>query len=99
MDLNLYKIFLEVAKTGSISKATESLYVSQPAVSYSVKTLEEQLECKLFNRTAKGVELTANEFYNTIIKIPVWYDDDDKLIGIKYIRAIKKVCNNIKELL
>lgn len=41
----------------------------------------------------------SNEFYNTIIKIPVWYDDDDKIIGIKYIRAIKKVCNNIKELL
>ena len=59
VDLNLYKIFLCVAECGSISKASEVLYVSQPAVSYSIKTLESRLGCKLFNRTAKGVELTA----------------------------------------
>ena len=59
IDLNLYKIFLCVAECGSISKASELLYVSQPAVSYSIKTLENRLDCKLFNRTAKGVELTA----------------------------------------
>lgn len=59
VDLNLYKVFLCVAECGSISKASEILYVSQPAVSYSIKTLESKLDCKLFNRTAKGVELTA----------------------------------------
>ena len=56
MDLNLYRIFLEVAKTGSISKAASSLFVSQPSISYSIKMLEEELKCKLFNRTAKGTE-------------------------------------------
>lgn len=60
MDLNLYRIFLEAAKTGSISKAASSLFVSQPSISYSIKMLEEELKCKLFNRTAKGTELTID---------------------------------------
>lgn len=40
----------------------------------------------------------AHKFYNNIIKIPIWYGEDEEEIIIKYIRAIKKVCNNIKEL-
>ena len=60
MDFNLYRIFLEVANTGSISKAASSLFVSQPSISYSIKMLEEELKCKLFNRTAKGTELTID---------------------------------------
>ena len=59
LDLNLYKTFLAVANTGSVSKAAQILYVSQPAVSYSIKTLENNLNCRLFIRTGKGVELTA----------------------------------------
>jgi len=43
-DLNLYRVFYMVAQTKSISKAAELLFVSQPAVSYSIKTLEEALE-------------------------------------------------------
>lgn len=55
IDLNLYKIFMVVAKHQSISKAAEELYVSQPAVSYSIKQLEQELGVKLFERTTKGV--------------------------------------------
>ena len=47
-DLNLYRVFYTVAQTKSISKAAQLLYVSQPAVSYSIKTLEENLGGKLF---------------------------------------------------
>ena len=60
MDLNLFKTFLKVAKNGSISKAANQLMVSQPSVSYSIKELENQLNCKLFIRNSKGVELTAD---------------------------------------
>lgn len=76
IDFNLYKTFFAIAKTGSISKAAETLYVSQPAVSRNLKLLEENLNCKLFNRTTKGVELTADAVkllhyvetaYNTMI--------------------------------
>ena len=60
LDLNSCITFLTVAKAKSISKAANTLHVSQPAVSYSIKILEERLNCKLFIRTAKGVELTAD---------------------------------------
>lgn len=53
-----YKIFYYVAKYQSISKTAENLLISQPAVSYQIKTLEEALGITLFVRTKKGVTLT-----------------------------------------
>lgn len=60
MDVNLeyYKIFYYVAKTGSITLAAEELSLSQPAVSQSIRNLERQLDITLFVRTKKGVRLT-----------------------------------------
>ena len=58
IDLNLFRTFFLVAETGSISKTAEKLFVSQPSISYSIKSLENSLDVKLFNRTGKGVELT-----------------------------------------
>lgn len=58
-NLDLYKVFFVVAKFKSMTKAAELLYVSQPAVSKSIKNLEEQLGTHLFNRTSKGLEPTA----------------------------------------
>ena len=57
-DLNLYKIFYVVAKSSTFSSAAKKLYISQPAISYSIKTLESQLNCKLFCRNTKNVTLT-----------------------------------------
>ena len=57
-DLNLYKTFYTVCKCKNISKAAELLYVSQPAVSKSIKILEENLNTTLFIRSSKGVSLT-----------------------------------------
>lgn len=58
INLNLYKTFYEVAKSGSISIASKNLYVSQPALSKSIKTLEDALDTKLFYRTISGMVLT-----------------------------------------
>lgn len=58
VNLELYRVFYAVAKLGSLTKAAESLYISQPAVSQSIKQLEGQLGGKLFIRTPKGMELT-----------------------------------------
>lgn len=57
-DFNLYKNFYYVAMTGSFSKAAEELYISQPSVSYNIKCLEQNLNCKLFIRKQRGIELT-----------------------------------------
>lgn len=53
-----YKIFYYVAMEESISKAATKLLISQPAVTWQIKSLEEQLNVTLFVRTKKGVSLT-----------------------------------------
>lgn len=58
IDLNLYKAFFTVARCKNISRAAEILFVSQPAVSKSIKTLESSLNVTLFSRSSKGVTLT-----------------------------------------
>lgn len=58
-NLELYKVFYCVAKCGSLTKAAQELYISQPAVSQSVKQLEGLLGVTLFNRTHRGMELTS----------------------------------------
>lgn len=60
MDINyeLYKVFYFVAKTLSFSEASKELYISQSAVSQSIKTLEKRLNQTLFIRSTKKVKLT-----------------------------------------
>ncbi|MCM3629652.1 LysR family transcriptional regulator [Paenibacillus glycanilyticus] len=61
MEVNLewYRVFYWIAKTGSLSKAAEQLHITQPAVSHTVKQLESALGGPLFFRTPRGVTLTA----------------------------------------
>ncbi len=59
MDINQLKSFVTVAAEGSITKASELLFLSQPAVSAQIKALEDELGLQLFNRTAKGMSLSA----------------------------------------
>lgn len=58
-NLEYYKTFYYVAKTESITQAASELAISQPAVSQSMKQLENLLGTKLFTRASKGVQLTA----------------------------------------
>lgn len=60
VNLDLYRVFYTVAKCGSLTRAAEELYISQPAVSQSVKQLENQLGVSLFKRTHRGMELSDN---------------------------------------
>ena len=68
IDFELYRIFYVVANHCNITKASEELNISQPAISKSIKNLEEQLGGQLFVRTKRGVVLTeeGREFYNYI---------------------------------
>lgn len=58
VNLELYRVFYTVAKCGSLTKAAQELYISQPAVSQAIRQLENQLGTTLFNRVHKGMELT-----------------------------------------
>ena len=53
-----YKIFYYVAKYKSISKAAQLLINNQPNLTRTIKNLENELGCRLFYRTNKGVILT-----------------------------------------
>lgn len=58
MDTRLLDYFLRVAELGSINKAATDLYLSQPALSRQIASLEHELNVKLFNRGQGGVKLT-----------------------------------------
>lgn len=56
--LSQYRIFYTVANEGNISRAAKALYISQPAISKSIRKLEEALGITLFSRNSRGVQLT-----------------------------------------
>lgn len=58
MHSRLLRSFLVVAEQGNISRAAEILHVSQPALTKSIRQLEQEYEVELFARTPKGVQLT-----------------------------------------
>jgi DNA-binding transcriptional LysR family regulator len=58
VDLHYLKIFYEVAKEKSFTKAANKLYINQSAVSIQVKKFEDLLNTKLFDRSAKKIKLT-----------------------------------------
>ena len=58
MNILHLKYAVEVAKTKSISKAAENLYMGQPNLSRAIKELEESLGITIFDRTPKGITLT-----------------------------------------
>ena len=57
MDISSYKAFLAVADLGTFSKAADSLFLTQPAISKRIALLEDQLSSKLFDRIGKRVIL------------------------------------------
>ena len=58
MDISALQAFIAVARNGSFSKASEQLFVTQPAISKRVAALEEELGTQLFNRIARQISLT-----------------------------------------
>ena len=68
VNLELYRIFYNVAKNKNITKTANEMMITQPSISKAIKNLEEQLGCQLFIRSKHGVSLTeeGNIFYNDI---------------------------------
>lgn len=79
MNNNDINAFSEVVKQGSFSKASEKLFITQSTLSSRIKTLEEELDCKLFYRKkgVRYVELTkaGKDFLNLIDRWnKLWYE-------------------------
>ena len=60
MTLQQLNYIITISETGSINKAAEKLYVSQPSLTNAIKELERELGIVIFNRTGRGVTLTAD---------------------------------------
>jgi DNA-binding transcriptional LysR family regulator len=60
IDFELYRIFVAVAEEENITRASDKLNISQPAITKQIKNLENQLSTKLFDRKSKGVSLTED---------------------------------------
>jgi len=58
VDISALQAFIAVARYGSFSKASEHLFITQPAVSKRVAALESELQTQLFNRIARQISLT-----------------------------------------
>lgn len=90
ISFDLYKVFYAVANNGSISKASEELLISQPAVTQSIHTLEGQLGVTLFIRTKKGTILTdeGKELYNYVKEgINYFINGENRLMNLKNLDA------------
>ena len=58
MNILHLKYAAEIAKTGSLNKAAENLYMGQPNLSRAIKELEDNLNITIFNRNSKGITIT-----------------------------------------
>ena len=59
MTLQQLKYIIGVSETGSINKASECLYVSQPSLTAAIKDVEHEFSITIFNRSSKGISLTS----------------------------------------
>lgn len=86
-NLELYRLFKIIAEEGNLTRASQKLFISQPAVTKHIHNLEEELNLKLFERTQHGIALTkaGKDLYNQI-KEPV-----NTLSSIQY--TIKNIAN------
>ena len=58
MEIRVLRYFLEIAREGNMTRAAETLHISQPSLSKEMKALEEELGQKLFQRNRSGLKLT-----------------------------------------
>lgn len=88
--LDLYKVFCQVGRSESFSKAAKDLYMTQPAVSQAIRQLEKELDTRLFVRTPKGVSFTDEgsllfEYANSALNL--LHTGEEKILAFKNLTA------------
>ena len=74
LDINMLRCFMEVAQTGSFTKAGKKIGLTQSGVSVKIRRLEERLSTRIFNRTSKRLSLTLEgeilfDYANRILSV------------------------------
>ena len=85
MNILHMKYAVEVARIGSINKASEELYIAQPNLSRSIKELETDLGIQIFDRSPKGMVLTpeGEKFIRYARKVLNQIDEIEKIYKAK----------------
>lgn len=90
MEIRVLRYFLEIARVGNMSRAAETLHISQPTLSKQMKELEEELGKKLFRRGSVGLTLTdegmllrkrAEDILDMVDKTTDEFNDLDTVTG------------------
>lgn len=69
MTIKQIEYLIELAQTLNFNQAAENLFISQPTLSYQIKSIEEEIGFKIFDRTKKGVTITpAGEQFLTSLR-------------------------------
>ena len=88
MTLNQLHYIITVAEAGSMNRAAERLYITQPSLTSAIKELERELGITVFHRNGRGVTLTndgaefllyAREIYSQYEAVMQKYSDDEGL--------------------
>lgn len=93
MDTKQLRYFLAICEQGSMSKAAESIFISQQALSTSISRLEKELKTSLFIRTSQGVNLTKAGMYFRVQAQKIIDIEDDTT---QYLNSYKIVAPNLK---
>ncbi len=89
MNTEHLKIFLDLARTKSYTKTAKNVYLSQPAISQAIKSLEKELNIRLVDRNRNSVELTqcGQIFYNELTPVMAQFDrtiENIKIVSERY---------------
>ena len=93
MDIQNLSAFISVSELSSFSKAAEQLFITQPAVSKRISSLEAELNTRLFDRISKQVQLTeaGRALLPSALRILAELEDSKRAIG----NLNKKVCGKL----
>ena len=85
INLNLYKTFLALAESKSLSEASNKMNMEKTSISKNIKQLEDTLGFKLFYRENKGMKLTpkGQELYEYVEKALSFFEIGEKIINEK----------------
>ena len=95
---NNYKYFYDVVKYNGFSNASQYILVSQPALSYSIKKLENDLGVKLLHRTNKSISLTkeGEDLFNKLKKIEnILNENKTNILSKISIGVVRIIANNL----
>ena len=83
MNINHFSYFIETVRENSITRAAESLFISQSTISKAIKNLEQTYNTELIDRKARKFKLTsAGEiFYNSAVKIVSNYQTETEVLA------------------